>query len=133
MMQSGPLGDLCSSRNEESVALKIVLPRDGKRLFLSWDCRSNQVERPALLNSDLTNNFGKSHMEYIPQKNSKSLPDMNVDLLPTFYPLRSDVADAAVDVAYAAAAVPPIIFEFPSLTMVVECQSANVTISFPFP
>ena len=61
---------------------------------------------------------------------------MNVDLLPTFYPLRTDVADTAVvvdvtDVAHTVAVVPPIIFEFPSLTMVVECQSANVTISFP--
>ena len=62
---------------------------------------------------------------------------MNVDLLPTFYPLRSDVADAAVDVAYAAAAVPPIIFEFLSFTLFVECgmsiRKCHHLLSSPFP
>ena len=63
----------------------------------------------------------------------KSLPDVNVALSPTFYPLLSDVADAAVVDVTDVTAVVPIIFEFPSVTLVVECQSANVTISSPFP
>ena len=79
-MQSGPLGDLCSSclcsDNEESVAVKIVLRRDGlvetshvtsySYPKVAKGCRCNQNEQPALLNVLLTNHSGKINMENIP-------------------------------------------------------------------